>query len=293
MVNGMRDIPIEKIEAVKRNIIPAAHAEIEDWNQFDWHRSGSGVVDSDVAHSSQAFCVSVWGSLAQDSLGSGFAYARNAASLGSDWEFMDSPGRLSFEFSDRTLLNELGTPQATSIDVMLEFDNHVMVIESKLTEELGRCNQAKSGACSGNYAVGSDLKTGTDALCRLEIQDGARTPRLYWDVMRSVITHDALSAGTVCPFADSAYQVMRNVSTAVALGRRNGKDWRALFAFPAATRHDTAAVVASVAALLAPESRSKVAVLDYAVLAEDLTKLQRDDARGLAVYMQSRLSQVQ
>lgn len=52
------------LEPIRTNIHVGAHPAIGDWEGFRWHRY-RGVPDTHVLHSSQAFCISVWGTIAQ------------------------------------------------------------------------------------------------------------------------------------------------------------------------------------------------------------------------------------
>src|SRR5690242_16092776 len=57
--------PISEVAqlAIKENIFSAAHGAIENWGTFAWHCT-NGEPDTHVANSSQAFCISVWGTFA-------------------------------------------------------------------------------------------------------------------------------------------------------------------------------------------------------------------------------------
>ncbi|GBE23193.1 MAG TPA: hypothetical protein ENH00_13535 [Actinobacteria bacterium] len=274
----------DKIEAIRANIYPGAHWAINDWEQFPWHHDGKGKPDSDVAHSSQAFCISVWGALCHpDASELRRATARLLKTVPGD-VFEERP-LLTLEFADRTLLNERpGTP--TNIDALLALPDLVIAVESKLTESYGTCSQPGSGHCSGRYEPGSDLKTRTDAPCRLEIQDGTRTPRRYWEVMRRLCRPDTLPVGIDCPFAGPGYQVMRTITTAAELARTRNEDWRAVFALPAHRHPDSIQTVEQMRNLLTADNAKKVAVLDYQLLANQLTDIDPDLAR----YMQQRLA---
>jgi AcrR family transcriptional regulator len=48
---------------IQTNIYSAAHGAIADWDNFAWHYSNRAP-DACVLHSSQAFCISVWGTFA-------------------------------------------------------------------------------------------------------------------------------------------------------------------------------------------------------------------------------------
>ena len=110
---------------------------------------------------------------------------------------------LELESNSRELLNEKGGTQS-HLDGVLVLKGLTVVIESKLTEPLGICWQAKHGHCSGKYGPGSDLKLRrTDVSCRLEYQDGRRTPRLYWDIMKAISKEGAYPAGDTPPAKNS------------------------------------------------------------------------------------------
>ena len=195
---------LEQVEKIRSNIFKDAWNSICDWQAFPWHLSRDGTPDSHLEHSSQAFCISVWGSM------SGSVSRVLRTEIG---ELVESPvsdafreaPQVEFEYSDRNLLNEHGGIP-TTMDVLATWPDLVLVIESKLTESLGACSQPSRGFCTGTYGHGSDVKTGTSALCRLEVADGSRTRRLYWEVMKSLAKPDAFPEGVPCPFAGQAYQ---------------------------------------------------------------------------------------
>lgn len=285
----MVDISMDKLLALKANIYEAAHPAIDDWYAMDWHTDQSDVVDGDVPHSSQAFCMSVWGSLAGHAQAIGLGALRASADLGAEWEFLDGDHDLEFEFEDRSLLNEFGSPKATNVDVLLTFDGYVVAVESKLTEAFGGCGQVAKRKCSGDYQPGSDLKTGSDAPCRLQIQEGRRTPRKYWDVMSVLGESGAFPHETPCPFAGGSYQVIRNIAVAYELGLREGKDWRVIFAFPASSRHDSVGYVHRVVDRLRPEHRQRISIVDYDMVGSVFAASGDSDTSRLGSYMLDRL----
>jgi hypothetical protein len=279
----------ELVDRIRANIHPAAHPAIDDWFTFSWHRSReTGFPDSDVPHSSQAFCISVWGTLAQPEAGEA---RRILYCLLDDRALFDrSEVRplTSLEFTDRSVLNEYGAIP-TNVDAFLEYSNLTVAVESKLTEEFGRCSQAKKKHCKGDYGPGSDLKTGTDAHCRLEVADGTRTPRRYLEVMHRQSTEGAYVVGQKCPYAGPGYQVMRNIAFAAEYARRSESDWRVIFAFPAELSTESRSDVAAIVELLKPEYRNQVHSLDYRYLAESFARGNDSTAHDLGIYMMSRL----
>lgn len=281
---------VEQIELLRSNIHPAAHGAVEDWVTFPWHRDRSGVPDSHVPHSSQAFCMSVWGTMARDDA----AAARHAIGLVlGDAEVSESlvaSPELRLEYTQQDVLNEGGAGNPTNVDALLLCNGLVIVIESKLTESFGSCGQVKSGYCSGRYEIGSDLKTLTDAPCRLEVQDGRRTPRRYWEVIGSLSRPGEYQPGVACPFAGRGYQVMRTIAFASEFASRKGADWRVVFAFPQTLSPESVADVAGVARGLLPEHQERVLQLDYESLARALRDEGEPIASDLGNYMKSRMS---
>lgn len=288
----MKGIPYDKLKSVKANIHDRAHGAIDDWQELDWHSDGSGSTDCDVSHSSQAFCISVWGSLFGHSDAIGLGWLRELASLGDNWAFMDREPNVGFEYAEHDVLNERGKGKPTNIDVLLSYEGHVVAVESKLTENFGSCSQVRRGFCTGIYESGSDLKTRSNAPCRLQIGDGGRTPRKYWDVMERLCVPGAFPIGEPCPYAGPAYQVMRNIAFAAEMGLQTKREWWVLFAFPASSKHDTFAVVDSVVRTLKTEHQQRVATVDYDQVASGFQVSDSEPVADLGNYMASRLNLV-
>lgn len=270
--------------AIAANIHSEAHWAIPDWDTFAWHRH-RGTIQAHKPHSSQAFCVSVWGTLAHPGASDVRAVLHNLLDI--------EPGGLTpgldLEYVDRSLLNEYGSVP-TNLDAVLTYPGLVVTVESKLTEPFGGCSQVKNGAGSGRYEPGSDLKTGTAAACRLTVPDGQRTARRYFEVMNQLAGPDAITEGQPCPIAGPGYQVMRNVASAARLGEHLGTDWRAVFAFPASRQHDSVKAMESVRRLLTPANASRMLILDYDHLADQLVNI--PDTRQLAEHMKSLLNHI-
>ena len=84
------------------------------------------------------------------------------------------------------------------------------------------CSQPKQ-QCAGFFGPGSDLKTKTNAWCRLEVWDGNRSPRSYWTLGRAFFRDSVFAKqvdGQKCPFNGPNYQLMRNFLFAAALAQQ-------------------------------------------------------------------------
>lgn len=213
-------------------LFAGARSHVADWPSGLWH--------SEVRqpHSSQALCVSVWGTIA--------AHPARAELVQSILEVAAmNPGAvraptLRCEAGARHelagLLNETGvnaTP--TCVDALVEWPGGIVTVESKFTEpSFGTCRQLRARvdvppgapekrrklgpACSGHHGPGSDLKTRTRAPCRLATWDGDRAPRLYWNLAWDLFRPDVLVPdGRVCPFRGPSFQLMRNLALARAM----------------------------------------------------------------------------
>ena len=281
-------------KSIRENIYHAAHWAIGDWDAYKWHRT-NGQPDTHVSHSSQALCISVWGTFAS---AEGKAVRRVITGLLNDGELQRAIGRydtqipLTLESDSRELLNEYGGTQS-HLDGVLDLDELPVVIESKLTEPLGCCSQVKQRHCSGIYGPGSDLKLKRPDPCRLLYKDQNRTSRLYWDIMGQLSRPDSYPFGQACPFAGSGFQVMRNIAAAFRMatgkntGGNNGREWRVIFAYPSDPR--TSQAIRAVREKLNPEQQKRVLSLDYLQLAELLGKSSDPIAKGLSQHMSARL----
>jgi hypothetical protein len=129
-------------QAIRKNIFCAAHGAITDWSTFKWHRTNN-VPDAHVPHSSQAFCISVWGTVAS-AQGGVVRKALNCLLTDSLLEKAVRSYKAGFpvelERDSRELLNGYGGTQS-HLDGVLRLNGLSVVIESKLTEPLGRCSQ--------------------------------------------------------------------------------------------------------------------------------------------------------
>lgn len=195
---------------------------------------------------------------------------------------------LELESDSRELLNEYGGTQS-HLDGVLRLIGLSVVIESKLTEPLGRCSQKKDGHCSGIYGPGSDLKLRrTDVSCRLEYQDRQRSPRSYWDIMKAISKEGAYPVGELCAFAGRGYQVMRNLAAAAKLAG-DASEWRVIFAYPQSYDPTTDDAIALVRGRLATQHQPRVLALDYIKFAKELIASTDQTANELGKHMSIRL----
>lgn len=225
-------VTAEQHAAALANLYPDAAAAVADWPP------GRLEARAAVPHSSQALCISVWETIGGRPVSQReeiLAAVFNLAGLNFG---AVSGATVRTEVRDhQAVLNELGGGIPTSLDGLVEWDAGVACIESKFTErEFGSCSQPRRSKltpadarydpehpnlrlanCTGDHAVGSDLKPTTAhhaAACRLTVPDGRRTPRRYWTVAPELFKPSVLSAGGPCPFRTDAYQLMRNLAFA-------------------------------------------------------------------------------
>lgn len=175
-------------------------------------------------HSSQVFCVSAFGTLRQLPVRDQVI----SQLLGSaEMPTGDDPTwNIALEAERPDLLSEYGRVQASSVDALLQNRRSVRCLESKFLSDalagFGGCSQPKK-KCAGYYGPGSDLKTGTNAWCRLEVWDGDRSPRTYWTLGKAFFRETVFAKqvdGETCPFNGPNYQLMRNFLFAAALAQK-------------------------------------------------------------------------
>ena len=187
--------------------LAGALTEVEG-QRIRWH-------SPEAPASSQVFCISAFGKLRSlpdraAILNRLFAEIVPNIPPATHWD-------LSFEYVDKDVLGETGLGTPTNIDVYCVSPRAVVCIESKFLydaeEGFGGCGQLSNGDCAGFHGPKSDRKTGTSTHCRLEIQDGERNPRRYWQLGRAYFDDAVFQGqkiGDTCPFATSNYQLMRN-----------------------------------------------------------------------------------
>ena len=212
-------------------VFESARPHVAGWPSRLWHS------EVHQPHSSQALCVSVWGTIAAHPDRAAIVQTVFAAA-GLRVGILRSPTvrcEAGAQHELAGLLNETGgnaTP--TCVDALVEWPGGTITIESKFTESsFGTCGQLRARtdtppgapdkryklgpACTGYHGPGSDLKTRTSAPCRLATWDGDRAPRLYWNIAWELFKPDVLVPdGRACPFAGPSFQLMRNLGLARA-----------------------------------------------------------------------------
>lgn len=255
------------------NIYPHAWPACSTWPREKWHRF------ADRPNSSQALCVSTFGSLAQRSDSATLCKAiLDEANL--VLRPLGAPSIECEHTSSADVLNEFGkqtTP--TSVDALITWSNAALAIESKFTEAgFGSCSQpggtarVRSPQCTGAFERGSDLKTKTTAPCRLTIWDGDRSPRLYWTIGATLFRPEVLTPPQrPCPFSGEHYQLMRNLCFATAYAQKHRlKSFGFLVMYVGASPYAThlEVQVRQFKDLLLPEVRDAVGTLTYERLSE-------------------------
>lgn len=244
--------------------LPGASDDAEG-QRIRWH-------SPEAPASSQVFCISAFGKLRSLPDGSVILNRLLAETVpntppASHWD-------LSFEYVEEGVLGETGIGIPTNIDVYCVSPQAVVCIESKFLydaeEGFGGCGQSSKGDCAGFHGPKSDRKTGTSTHCRLEIQDGKRDPRKYWQLGRAYF-QDAVfreqRAGETCPLATSNYQLMRNFLFA-ATKAGAGQDFGVVAMVPERTASKVRAQVATFQAdVLRETCRARISVGTYDALA--------------------------
>jgi hypothetical protein len=130
----------------------------------------------------------------------------------------------------------------------------------------------------------------TRAPCRLTIQDGERTPRLYWRIGAELFRPNVLALpGRPCPFKGGSYQLMRNICFASAFATRAAMR---SFAFivcyvgGAKSARRTKVEVQEFKAMLRPELHPSFGAVSYEQIAE-IAGMHGDEA--LATWISCRL----
>ena len=237
------------VQKSNRTYLPNVLSEAEG-QAIQWH-------SPEAEASSQVFCISAFGRLRSlpdgvQVLNQLFAATLPAIPPATHWD-------LTFEYVDRDILGETGQGTATNIDVYCVSHQAVVCIESKFLYDaedgFGGCGQFAKGYCAGFHGSKSDRKTGTSSHCRLEIQDGKRDPRKYWQLGRAYFQGEVFReqrAGENCPLSKSNYQLMRNF----------------LFAAKTAGKGQEFGVVAMVPEKTASKVKPQVAAFQKDVLSE-------------------------
>ena len=225
----------EQIRLIRANIHPPAHSAIVDWSTFPCTKTAPAFrIRTFLTHPRPS--VSVSGALSR--IPTLKRHGRALAVMLSDPRLsiaLDAAPELHLEFTDREVLNEKGAGIPTNVDALLLYPGLALVVESKLRNGLDRALRFLA-YCTGRYEVGSDLKTLTAALCRLEIQDGRRSPRRYWEVMRALSEPTPMRAARCCPFAGPGTKSCGTSRLPRSFAARGVCRLAMIFAFPESCR---------------------------------------------------------
>jgi hypothetical protein len=282
-----------------KNLFPGSLAHIAEWEGERLEARSKAI------YSSQALCISVFGTIATSDRRA-MIVDDILATAGIDLKTKGDT-ELKCEMRDRRdVLNEYGGSNPTCPDVVIDWSDAVMTVESKFTEHLGTCGQIKAQkikrpdgrkvtrppACSGNHEIGSDLRTRTAAACRLTIQERTRLPRLYWDVGRRLFRPDVLTPPRQpCPFRDRQYQLMRNICFAARLSelqRRPTFGFLLVYVAAAPVAHDSEHDFAEFKAMLLPEVARLAGAISYEQIEEIV---RRHEQTALADWLGLRIRQ--
>jgi hypothetical protein len=260
-------------------------------------------------NSSQAFCLSAFGSLRDPT----FKSVRDhvvAHFLGDAFPGIKTakkPRRWNIEVEVEVpeLLNEYGwRTQPTSIDTLFTSSREVIVLEAKFDVDakngFGKCSQysgTSGNACAGFYGPGSDLKGKTAAWCRLETWDGVRSPRLYWAMGRTFFRPEIFekqNRDQECPFRGPNYQLMRNFLFAAAYAARNAKkDFRVAVVCSETCDEKVKKQLEDFRlGILLESQRERVGLIHYERLIEKLTESSVPVAKELAGFLAERIKKI-
>jgi len=260
-----------------------------DGQRIRWH-------SPEAPASSQVFCISAFGRLRSLPDGVQVLNQLFAATLpdippATQWN-------LNFEYVEEGVLGETGMGIPTNIDVYCVSSHAVVCIESKFlydaNEGFGRCGQFSAGDCAGFHGFGSDRKTPqVPSLCRLEVQDGKRDPRKYWQLARAYFQDEVFReqrAGETCPLAMSNYQLMRNFLFA-ATKARNGQDFGVVAMVPEKTASKVKPQVAAFQEdVLSEPYRARINVGTYDALAALLLQSTHQPSIAHGEFLRERMT---
>lgn len=280
----------QKWAQVKANptYLAGALTDVEGAEQVPWH------LHADSPRSSQVFCISAFGTMrhlqdGQEILQALLTHHFPDLGLAGPWE-------VTPEYSDREVLGESGRATPTSIDAFCRSASGVVCIESKFVsdarEGFGSCSQFPAN-CSGFYGPGSDKKGVTSASCRLELPEGDRGARSYWQRGREFFREETFVqqfTGQVCPFRNANFQIMRNVLFAASSGHVR---WATMAIVPnRESRVLRRQVKAFRDQVLRPEYRDRLAIATYEELIELLRASKFDESRKLGTFLSERIESV-
>jgi hypothetical protein len=217
-VSKMTDDQLRKLKA---NIFPAAWDAVEPVDSFPWHLYRDKGCDSWKPHSSQALAIDVFGTVKQSANRDALMDAV-AKSLGLE---TGTPWEINLEWLDP--VNQLREKRRTQVDVMARSAKNLIFFECKFTEpDGGECSQPHplltglnkgKRQCNGNYEEQTNPISGTRSKCALTGK-GIR----YWEILPRVFDVDPAVNHTPCPFRDSWFQWMRNLTVCSEVARADG-----------------------------------------------------------------------
>jgi len=265
---------------------------------------------SKVIHSSQALCISVFGTIAE----SADRQQLTDAILASAGVTLAVSGKPTIECEKEgewELLRERGGRNPTCPDALITWPGQaVLTVESKFTEHLGACSQprskqrqnkserpVKTPACNGVYGPGSDLRPPyVLAPCRLTVAEGRREARRYWELAPRLFREESIRVGQdPCPFKNGCFQLMRNLSFAAALAERAPPaDAGFVLAYVAAepSAKETERTFESFTSMLRDDVRKRVGAITYERIGEILREHGTDETAELAEWLDERLAAV-
>jgi hypothetical protein len=288
---------------IRENLFELALQPCEEEQPFGWHSHAAAI------NSSQAFCLSAFGSLRHKQMGE----VRDSLVAGlvsdafPDMRTAARPRRwaVDVEFERPDLLNEQGRGQPSAIDAVLTSSEEVVVVESKFATDaksgFGGCGQYHTTRgprkCSGFYGPGSDIAGASAAWCRLESWDGTRSPRLYWSMAKAYCRPEVFARqtkGGLCPFRDSTYQLLRNFLFAAAFAAVEGKSrFGVIVICPRARETVLSKQIADFRSnVLAPVYGGRVQLVHYDKLIRDLNATGHRDAVRLGKFLSGRMAEV-
>jgi len=192
----------DKLIAIKNNLFYRSREIIPDYYTFPWHKY-DGIIDTDKVNASQALAIDFWGCLNSSKYKNELINEYFDTSV-NDWT-------IDLEYTNPELLSE---PTSTQIDVLLNSTDKVIFIESKFTENGGRCSQP-SKKCNGNYQLQINSENGIENKCSLT---GKKIK--YWDYIDKITDFKKDSEYLPCPFKGMEYQWMRNICFAKAYSEK-------------------------------------------------------------------------
>jgi hypothetical protein len=285
-----------EFEVIKKNLFPASHAAIGDWDKFPWHRNRHGRIDTDKPHSSQALAIDVFGTIKaspeRDRVLS--ALARQCGLPG------DGPWELKLEWIDPE--NRLKEPTPTQADAIAFGRLGLLLFEGKFTEHAGSCSQPNVIAkgdhhgmrqCTGNYELQTNPVNKVDSRCALTGKGV-----LYWKAIQTIYGLDPEQDHLPCPFRGEAYQWMRSVVLAGTLASARGQLGTVVAAYAGGDQFPTAMQVQSghLGLPSAPASGKRLVIpMSYQAIVELAQGVSEhpSDWTALGAWVRNKISSVQ